>query len=122
MLGGGLGSMARFWLSGFVADRLGATFPYGTILVNISGCFVIGLAAGLTGADGRLIVPPGFRTFFLVGVCGGYTTFSSFSLQTLELARLGEWLWAGLNVVGSVVGCLLAVWVGHAAALLLNRR
>ncbi len=122
ILGGGLGSAARFWFSGFVASRFGATFPFGTLLVNISGCFVIGLFAGLTDTEGRLIVSPSFRQFFLIGICGGYTTFSSFSLQTLDLARAGEWLWAGLNAVGSLVGCLVAVWLGHVGALLLNRR
>ena len=122
ILGGGLGSGARFWVSGFLASRYGATFPLGTLLVNITGCFIIGLFAGLTDTEGRIIVAPGFRQFFMIGVCGGYTTFSSFSLQTLDLARAGESLWAGLNVIGSVVGCLVAVWLGHVAALLLNRR
>ncbi len=122
ILGGGLGSAARFWVSGFLASRYGSTFPLGTMLVNISGCFIIGLFAGLTDTEGRIIVAPGFRQFFMIGVCGGYTTFSSFSLQTLDLARAGESLWAGLNVIGSIVGCLVAVWSGHIAALLLNRR
>ena len=122
MLGGGLGSVARFWASGFVASRYGAAFPFGTLIVNITGCFIIGLFSGLTNTEGRLMVSPGFRQFFMIGICGGYTTFSSFSLQTLDLARAGELLWAGFNVVGSVVGCLAAVWLGHVAALLLNRR
>lgn len=122
MLGGGLGSVARFWVSSVLASRYGTTFPSGTLFVNITGCFIIGLFAGLTNAESRLIVPPSFRQFFMIGVCGGYTTFSSFSLQTLDLARAGEWLWAGLNTLGSVAGCLVAVWLGHVAALMLNRR
>ena len=121
-LGGGLGSIARFWMATLVASRWGAAFPFGTVLVNISGCFAIGLFAGLTDPEGRLIVQPGFRQFFMIGICGGYTTFSSFSLQTLDLLRAGATLWAALNVLGSVAGCLAAVWAGHLCALLLNRR
>lgn len=121
-LGGGLGSVARFWVSGFIAARGGALFPFGTLFVNVTGCLIIGLFAGLTDTEGRLIVNPGVRQFFLIGVLGGYTTFSSFSLQTLELARAGEWLWAGLNAAGSLVGCLAAVWLGHILAVLLNRQ
>ena len=121
-LGGGLGSVARFWLALVVTSRYGATFPWGTILVNVSGCFVIGLFAGLTDAGSRLSVPLSFRQFFMVGVCGGYTTFSSFSLQTLDLMRTGDPLRAGLNVFGSVSGCLAAVWCGYVAAALLSRR
>ena len=121
-LGSALGGVARFWASGFIAGRFGAAFPLGTMIVNITGCFVIGLFAGLTGTEGRVMATPTFRQFFMVGICGGYTTFSSFSLQTLDLARTGEWLWAGLNVLGSVAGCLVAVWLGHIAALLINQR
>lgn len=114
--GGGLGSLARWWVSGWVGRHLGETFPLGTMVANVSGSLLIGVLAGLTGPDGRWIAPPGFREFFLLGVCGGYTTFSSFSLQTLSLAQDGEWLRAGLNVAGSVVLCLLAVWAGYGAA------
>jgi CrcB protein len=118
--GGALGSVARYWISGLVADRFGETFPYGTLVVNVTGSFLIGLFATLTASDGRWMVSPGLRTFFMVGICGGYTTFSSFSLQTLNLARDGEWLHAGFNVLGSVALCLLAVWLGHVAALALG--
>lgn len=116
-LGSGLGGLARWWLSGFVAERIGQTFPWGTLLVNVSGSFAIGLFGSLTGPDGRFLVPVAWRQFFMLGVCGGYTTFSSFSLQTLNLAEAGEWLRAGANVVLSVVLCLAAVWLGHVAAL-----
>ena len=120
-IGGALGSVARFWFSGFVAQRFGETFPFGTILVNVTGSFAIGFFATLTSPDGRVLVSPSFREFFMIGICGGYTTFSSFSLQTLNLANDGEWLYAGLNVVFSVVLCLVAVWLGHLAASALSR-
>ncbi len=120
-IGGALGTIARFWFSGFVAQRFGESFPFGTLLVNISGSFVIGFFATLTGPDGRVLAAPSFRQFFMIGVCGGYTTFSSFSLQTLNLANDGEWLYAGFNIVFSVVLCLVAVWLGHLAATLLSR-
>jgi fluoride exporter len=89
--------------------------------VNVTGSFAIGFFATLTSPDGRVLVSPSFREFFMIGICGGYTTFSSFSLQTLNLANDGEWLYAGLNVVFSVVLCLLAVWLGHLAASALSR-
>jgi CrcB protein len=119
-LGGALGSVARFWLSGMLAEQAGGTFPLGTLAVNVTGSFAIGIFATLTGPDGLWLVRPGAREFFMIGLCGGYTTFSSFSLQTLGLARDGEWLWAGANILLSVVLCLGAVWVGHVAAEVLN--
>lgn len=118
--GGGLGSLARWGLSGFVANRFGQTFPWGTLVVNVTGCFVIGLFAMATGPEGRWISPTSFRQFFMLGVCGGYTTFSSFSLQTLNLAEEGEWFRAGANAVLSLVLCLVGVWLGHVLALELN--
>jgi CrcB protein len=122
-IGGALGSICRFWFSGVVARHFGETFPWGTLLVNVSGSFVIGFFATMTGPDGRWLVRDWFRQpFFMTGICGGYTTFSSFSLQTLSLAEEGEWLYAGANVVFSVVSCLLAVWLGHVAAAFLNTR
>lgn len=119
-LGGALGSVGRYWINGMVSHRFGETFPLGTLAINVTGSFAIGLFAGLTGPDGKWLAPPGFRQFFMIGVCGGYTTFSSFSLQTLSLAQDGEWLYAGLNILGSVALCLIAVWLGHVAALALN--
>ncbi len=120
-LGGALGTAARFLLSGWIADRFGQTFPWGTLLVNVSGCFLIGFFATLTDpAEGRLLAGPTTRQFFMSGLCGGYTTFSSFGLQTLNLVRDDEWLRAGGNVAGSVITCLLAVWIGHVAAAWLN--
>lgn len=122
MLGGALGTGARFWASGMVAERFGQVFPLGTLLVNISGSFVIGFFAGLTDPQGPYLVGPRVRQFVMIGICGGYTTFSSFSLQTLELAREGDWFRAGLNSVLSLVCCLIAVWFGRAAALIIIPR
>lgn len=119
-VGSALGGMARYGGSSAIANWIGQGFPWGTLVINITGSFIIGFFATLTGPDGRLLVPSDARQFVLVGVCGGYTTFSSFSLQTLTLAQDGEFLRAGLNIVGSVVLCLLAVWLGHVAAAALN--
>lgn len=119
-LGGGLGSLGRWWLSGWVAGRIGETFPWGTLVVNVTGSVAIGLFATLTGPDGRWLAPASVRQFFMLGVCGGYTTFSSFSLQTLTLVEDGEWLRAGGNVAGSVILCLAGVWLGHLVALAIN--
>ncbi|HVH78642.1 MAG TPA: fluoride efflux transporter CrcB [Stellaceae bacterium] len=115
-VGGALGSMARFWLAAFVATILGPQFPWGTILINIVGSLVIGFFATFTGPGGRIVASFDMRAFVMVGICGGFTTFSAFSLQTLDLAREGRLLWAGGNIVISVVVCLLAVWAGHALA------
>lgn len=120
-IGAAIGGISRYWLSGFVAERIGETFPWGTLVVNITGSFVIGFFATLTGPDGRVLVGTNTRQFVMTGICGGYTTFSSFSLQTLNLTRDGEWLYAGGNITLSVVLCLLAVWLGHISATMLNQ-
>lgn len=122
MLGGALGTGARFWLSGVVAGSAGEAFPLGTLVVNVTGSFVIGFFAGLIEPEGSFLIGPRLRQFVMIGICGGYTTFSSFSLQTLELARAGDWLRAGLNCVLSLIGCLFAVWLGRILALLLFSR
>lgn len=119
-LGSGLGGIARYACSGLVANWFGQGFPWGTMLVNVVGSFIIGFFATLTGPDGRLLVPGDARQFVMVGLCGGYTTFSSFSLQTLTLAQDGEFVRAGLNVGASVVLCLVSVWLGYIAAAALN--
>ncbi len=119
-LGGALGSVSRFWLSGLLAGHFGETFPWGTLIVNVSGSFMIGFFFTLTGPDGRVFVGGNTRQFFMSGLLGGYTTFSSFSLQTLNLLREDEWLRAGGNVGGNVACCLLAVWAGHLLAAFLN--
>ena len=119
-LGSAVGGVARYWASNLVTLWLGEAFPWGTLLVNISGSFVIGLFATLSGPDGRMITTPDARQFVMVGVCGGYTTFSSFSLQTLTLMQAGDSGRAALNVIGSVALCLAAVWLGHVAAQAIN--
>ena len=119
-VGGGMGSLARWWFSGWIANTIGQTFPWGTLLVNISGSFIIGLFATVTGPEGRWMAPAAFRQFFMLGICGGYTTFSSFSFQTLTLAEDGEWFKAGANCVLSLVLCLVGVWLGHVLALEIN--
>jgi len=117
MLGGALGTGARFWASGLVAERAGEFFPLGTLIVNITGSFAIGFLAAFADPEGRFLLSPRFREFFLVGVCGGYTTFSSFSLQTLDLIRDGDWFKACLNTLLSFACCLAAVWLGRILAL-----
>ncbi len=119
-IGSALGGISRYWCSVMAARMLGETFPWGTLIVNVAGSFIIGFFATLTGPDGRVFVSSNARQFVLVGFCGGFTTFSSFSLQTLALMQDGEWLRVSGNVVGSVVLCLLAVWAGYVAAVLLN--
>ena len=120
-LGGALGSVARYAISGVAVRWLGAAFPYATLFVNITGSFTIGLLAALVAADGRPSLGADARAFLLVGVLGGFTTFSSFSLETLNLARSGALAPAMLNVAGSVVLCLAAVSLGFATAGWLNR-
>jgi fluoride exporter len=120
-IGGALGSMARYGCSSVAAQWVGETFPWGTMFINILGSLIIGFFATLTGPDGRVLVAPDIRQFVLVGICGGYTTFSSFSLKTLNLVRDGDVLAAGGNIVGSVALCLIAVWLGHIAAAAINQ-
>ena len=119
-LGGALGSIGRFALNGLISSQFGETFPWGTLIINVTGSFIIGFFATLTAPDGRVFASGNTRQFFMTGICGGYTTFSSFSLQTLNLANDGEWLQAGGNIVASVVLCLIAVWLGHLLALSIN--
>jgi len=121
-LGSALGGMARYWCYGLMARLLGETFPWGTLAVNVLGCSFIGLFATLTGPEGRFLVHSSTRMFVMTGVCGGYTTFSTFSLETLNLARAGEWWKAGGNVSASLFFCLLGVWLGYVLALALNER
>lgn len=119
-LGGAIGSLARFGVSGLVTHHFGGAFPWGTLVINVTGSFLIGFIATFTDPDGRFTLNSTARYFLMTGVLGGFTTFSAFSLQTLDLARDGEWLRAGANSVGSLVLCLAAVWLGHLAAVALN--
>ena len=120
-IGGALGSIGRAWLAIAVARITGPQFPWGTILINILGSFVIGFFGTLTASDSRFAVPTDLRAFVMVGICGGFTTFSSFSLQTLDLARDGRIAQALANIGLSVVLCLTAVAIGHYSAASLHR-
>ena len=119
-IGSALGGVARVAGARLVGSWFGESFPWGTLTVNITGSFIIGLLAALTGPDGRLMVSPDMRQFAMAGFCGGFTTFSAFSLQTLELMRSRDFVGAGANVVLSVLLCMIAVWLGYVAASLLN--
>jgi fluoride exporter len=122
MCGGAFGTAMRLWLSGFLASRYGETFPVGTLVVNITGCLIIGFFNTFTGTGGAIFVSSFTRQVVMIGILGGYTTFSSFSLQTLNLAQDGEWFRAGMNIVLSVLLCLVGVWLGHTLASILNQR
>ena len=119
-LGGALGSVARFWVNDFVLAKTGSSFPWGILLINVTGSFLIGVFAAYSDPDGRAMISPGMRQFLMIGICGGYTTFSSFSLQTLNLMREREWLYAGGNVLLSVGLCMIAVWLGFALGSMFN--
>jgi fluoride exporter len=108
--GGGLGAALRYWLQGVVYNRTGAGFPYGTVAVNVLGCFVIGLL--MVSLEERFLATPSLRLFLTIGILGGFTTFSSFSYETLALLREGEFLLGFANVGISVVSCLVATWAG----------
>ena len=118
-LGGALGSVARYWL-GVWALPLSRSLPWGTISINVAGCFVIGFFGTLTLAGGRLPASEPVRLLVMVGLCGGFTTFSSFSLQTLDLLRGGAPGRAVVNVTASVLLCVAAVAAGHLLAARLN--
>jgi CrcB protein len=119
-LGGAIGTLARFIVSGYATQQWGDAFPWGTLIINVSGSFLIGFFATLTQSDGRHVLNSTARHFVVTGIFGGFTTFSSFSLETLTLAKNGEWFRAGANSVASLVLCLIAVWLGYLAAAALN--
>lgn len=110
-LAGLIGTLGRYWLSGLVARQYGETFPLGTLFVNVVGCFLAGSLFYLT--EERFLVSPTLRTVILVGLLGGFTTFSSFGLQTFTLLREGEFALATLNVTVSNLLGLLMVWAGY---------
>ena len=112
-LGSAFGGAARYGMTVWAARTWGETFPWGTLLINVLGSFVIGLFFNLTMADGPVPLSASHRLFVMSGLCGGFTTFSAFSLQALLLLRDGEWLPALAYMVGSVVLCLAAVVLGH---------
>lgn len=120
-LGSAIGGVVRYWTYDLVATHFGETFPWGTLAVNVLGSFVIGLVAALTSPDGRLFVGADVRQFLMIGVCGGYTTFSTFSIEALELLRNGELYRASAFIVASVLLCIVAVWLGYAVSAGLNQ-
>ncbi|HEY6953329.1 MAG TPA: fluoride efflux transporter CrcB [Bacteroidota bacterium] len=109
-VGGGLGAAARYGLQGLVYQKTGTGFPYGTLAVNILGCFLIGLLT--SSMEERFLVQPSIRLFLTIGILGGFTTFSSFSFETISLIRDGEVLFALANALGSLLLCLLCTWIG----------
>lgn len=111
-VGGAMGSLARFWLASAMTVLTGPRFPWGTLLINVLGSFVIGLVAGVTLTPARVSMPPDIRIFLMTGVCGGFTTFSAFSLQTLELLQNGDVVPAFGYAIGSVVLCVIATYCG----------
>lgn len=110
--GGALGTLARYGVNGLISSRV-PIFPLGTMIVNIGGCFIIGLLAPLT-------LRTEWRNFLMIGVCGGFTTFSSYGLQTLNLAADQEWLFVALNVVGSNAAGLVAIYLGLVCGRLIS--
>jgi fluoride exporter len=108
--GGGIGAAARYWLSGLVYQRLGSEFPSGTLVVNVIGCLLIGFLISIF--EERFVLYPSLRIFLTIGILGGFTTFSSFSFETMALLRDGELWYASANILLSVVMCLGGTWVG----------
>ncbi|MGE5245882.1 MAG: fluoride efflux transporter CrcB [Betaproteobacteria bacterium] len=115
-LGGALGSLARYQIAAVIQSRVPAGFPYGTFVVNVSGCFIMGLATALLTE--RLVVHPNWRFLVPIGFVGAYTTFSTFELETFRAASEGAWLVAGANVTASVVVGYVALWAGFLVARL----
>lgn len=119
-LGGAFGSVLRFWVNDLVLQKSQSSFPLGILIINVTGSFLIGVFAAFTDPDGRIMASPGVRQFLMIGICGGYTTFSSFSLETLKRMQDGDWFYAGANIILSVVLCLVAVWLGYLLGAMFN--
>ncbi len=114
-LGGGIGSISRYLIGGYITRHITTTFPAaGTFVVNITGCFIIGLLFGVAGRQAWLT--PEWRLFLITGICGGYTTFSTFSYESIELFRQGNYVYFLLYVLFSVLLGLLATVAGAALA------
>ncbi|MEI6071808.1 MAG: fluoride efflux transporter CrcB [Verrucomicrobiae bacterium] len=122
MAGGAAGVGARMFLSNWIANQFGSSFPWGTLIVNVSGCVVIGIFTGLTGPDGAFMTSPLVRQVVAIGVLGGFTTYSSFSLQTISLLADGELLYAAGNIALTLLLCLAGTWGGLAVVQLLQPR
>ena len=111
-IGGALGTMARFWFAATMTILTGPAFPWGTLIINVVGSFTIGVLGNFARDGAVPHIPPDIAVFTMVGICGGFTTFSSFSLQTLDLVRGGKFVHAGAYIISSVVLCLTFVWLG----------
>ena len=120
-LGSIVGGVARFLASVLFISQFGSGFPWGTLFVNVTGSFIIGFYAALTGPDGRLFVSANQRLFVMVGICGGYTTFSAFSLETLRFVQSGDVRSALVYLLVSVITWIASVWIGHRLAMRINR-
>ncbi len=116
-LGGALGALARYQLAAVVQARVPVGFPYGTFVVNVTGCFIMGLVTALLAE--RLVVHPNWRFLVPIGFLGAYTTFSTFELETFRAASEGAWLMAAANAMGSVVAGYAALWAGFVVARVL---
>lgn len=109
-IGGGVGAALRYWLSGIVHGRFGTGFPYGTLAVNVIGCLVIGMVMG--SMQERFTAQPAFRVFLTIGILGGFTTFSSFSYETVSMLKDGEFWYASVNILASICCCVIGTWAG----------
>jgi CrcB protein len=121
-IGAATGGVLRYWVAVWIGTHVGEGFPWGTLFINVTGSAFIGFFATLSGPDGRLLVAPQARLLVMTGVCGGYTTFSTFSLETLRLMEDRQWGAAAMNATASVLLCLVGVWLGHTLAAALNQR
>lgn len=119
-IGSALGGMARHWVTIAGTTWFGSRFPWATLLINVLGSFLIGFFFAISGPDGRFQTTNNARLFVMTGICGGFTTFSAFSLQSLLHLQGGEWHKAGAYIAGSVLLCLFAVWAGYACASAIN--
>src|SRR5690242_288036 len=117
-LGGALGAIARYQLAAVIQDRVPVGFPYGTFVVNVTGCFVMGVVTVLLTE--RLVVHPNWRFLVPIGFVGAYTTFSTFELETFMAVSEHAWVVAAANVIGSVVAGYIALWAGFAVARVLS--
>jgi CrcB protein len=113
-LGAVLGASARYFISGYIARTFSPAFPYGTLLINVTGSLILGFF--LTLSSERLLLPPYWRHLVAIGFCGSYTTFSSYSFETFALMEQGQWLMVAGNIVLSNLLCLLSILAGAALA------
>lgn len=120
-VGSAIGGAARYWVLTLVTRIGGGSFPWGTLAVNVTGSMLIGVFAAVVAPQGGFVADSASRQFVTLGLLGGFTTFSAFSLQTLQLLHSGHLAGAGANIAVSVAACLLGVWVGHQLGLAIAR-